>query len=63
MAKREAYCSENGFEAFDLTLVTNYQWKQNHPILKEDFLVHARSNNFMESPFDYQFTRNETLHI
>lgn len=60
VAEREAYCSENGFETFDPSLVTSYRWKQDYPILKEDFLVHVGSNNFMELDFDYQ---SETLYI
>ena len=43
VAKREAYCSGNGFETFDQTLIKHHKWQQNYPILNEDFLVHMGS--------------------
>ena len=53
VAKREAYCSGNGFESFDPGLVKNYKWQQNYAILNEDFVVHMRSSHVSEHDIDY----------
>ena len=65
VAKREAYCSGNGFEVFDPALVKNYKWQQNYAILNEDFLVHMRNSYVSQHDIEYPIQNvsmvNETL--
>ena len=62
VAKREAYCSGNGFETFDPMLIKNHKWQQNYTILDEDFLVHMTSGYVARPNLDYP-TQNVSVVI